>query len=108
MSWIDRDDLLRMIEWAIDRPDPQRVYNVTAPVPVRNRDFIRILARVLQRPAFMPVPGFALKILLGEMAAPLLLASERVVPANATAEGFTFLHGELAEALQHIFRTVTI
>ena len=105
MSWIDRDDLLRMIEWTLDRSDPQGVYNVTAPGPVRNRDFIRTLARVLQRPAFMPAPGFALKVVLGQMAGPLLLASERVVPANATAEGFTFAHPELGEALQHVFRS---
>jgi len=108
MSWIDREDLLRMIEWSVDRPDPRGVYNVTAPTPVRNRDFIRELARVLHRPAFMPAPGFALKIALGEMAGPLLLASERVVPANAMADGFTFLYPELGEALRHVFGTVTV
>jgi uncharacterized protein (TIGR01777 family) len=107
VSWVDRDDLLRMIEWALDRPDPRLVYNVTAPAPARNRDFIRTLARALHRPAFMPAPGFALKLALGEMAGSLLLAGQRVLPANATADGFTFLHPQLDEALQHVFETVT-
>jgi uncharacterized protein (TIGR01777 family) len=107
VSWIEREDLLRMIEWTLDQPDPRPVYNVTAPAPERNRDFIRTLARVLHRPAFIPAPGFALKIALGEMAGPLLLASQRVLPANATAQGFTFLHPDLSKALQHVFATVT-
>jgi uncharacterized protein len=108
MSWIDREDLLRMIEWTLDRQEPHAVYNVTAPAPVRNRDFIRALARLFHRPAFMPAPGFALKMILGEMAGPLLLASERVVPANALADGFMFLRPELGEALHHVFETVTV
>jgi uncharacterized protein (TIGR01777 family) len=107
MSWIDRDDLVRMIEWTMDRPEPKAVYNGTAPSPLRNRDFIGILARTLGRPAFMPAPAIALRIALGEMAGPLLLASERVVPANAIGDGFTFLYPELAESLQHVFQTVT-
>src|SRR5262245_32807779 len=53
MSWIDREDVLRMIEWAIDHQSARGVYNVTSPNPVRNRDFTRALGRALHRPAFM-------------------------------------------------------
>ena len=105
MSWVDREDVLRMIEWAIDHPSAQGVYNVTAPNPVRNRDFARALGRALHRPAFMPAPAFALRLALGaEMADEMLLGGQRVVPVRATAEGFTFNHPELPGALEHALR----
>ena len=105
MSWVDREDVLRMIEWAIDHQSAHGVYNVTAPNPVRNRDFARALGRALHRPAFMPVPAFALRLALGaEMADEMLLGGQRVVPARATAEGFTFNHPELQGALEHALR----
>ena len=103
------DDVVQHTDSGSGAPQRERwPANVTAPAPVRNRDFMRELARVLHRPAFMPAPAFALKIALGEMAGPLLLASERVVPAHAVADGFTFLYPELGEALRHVFGTVTI
>jgi uncharacterized protein (TIGR01777 family) len=108
ISWIDRDDLLRMVEWTIDRPDPAGVYNVTAPDPMRNRDLIRTLAQVLHRPAFLPTPGFVLRIALGEMAGALLLSSARVLPGSAATEGFAFEHPKLDEALRHVFESVTV
>lgn len=102
MSWIDREDVLRMLEWAIDRPTAQGIYNVTAPNPVRNRDFARALGRVLHRPAFMPVPAFALRLAFGrEMADEVLLGGQRVVPSRAAAEGFTFAYPDIAGALRH-------
>ena len=101
MSWVDREDVLRMIEWAIDHPSARGVYNVTAPNPARNRDFTRALGRALHRPAFMPAPAFALRLALGEMADEMLLGGQRVVPARATAEGFMFEYPELNGALQH-------
>src|SRR5438270_6405054 len=60
MPWIDRDDILRIIEWSIDRDATRGTYNATAPAAARNRDFARTLGRVLHRPAFMPTPAFAL------------------------------------------------
>lgn len=102
MSWIDREDALRMIEWAIDRETTRGVYNATAPNPVTNRDFARTLGHVLHRPAFMPTPGFALRLALGAgMADEMLLSGQRVLPARATEEGFVFAHPELEEALEH-------
>jgi hypothetical protein len=101
MSWVDREDVLRMIEWSIDQKSAHGVYNVTAPNPVRNRDFGRALGRALHRPAVLPAPAFALRLVLGEMADEMLLGGQRVVAARATAEGFTFMYPELDGAMQH-------
>jgi uncharacterized protein (TIGR01777 family) len=101
MSWVDRDDVLRAIEWAIDHPEVRGTYNITAPEPVRNRDFARALGRSIHRPSFMPTPAFALRLLFGEMADEILLGGQRVVPARATREGFTFTYPTLEMSLHH-------
>jgi uncharacterized protein len=108
MSWVDRDDVLRMMEWAIDQRSAQGVYNVAAPNAVRNRDFARALGRALHRPAFMPAPAFALRLALGrEMADEMLLGGQRVVPARAAAEGFTFAYPELDTSLKRAVSSAT-
>ncbi|MEK6375372.1 MAG: TIGR01777 family oxidoreductase [Acidobacteriota bacterium] len=107
MSWVDRDDVLRMIEWAIDRQSASGIYNVTAPSPVTNREFTRALGRAIHRPAIMPIPAFALRIALGEMADEILLGGQRIVPARAAAEGFTFAYPELDAALRHAVSSAT-
>ena len=99
MSWIDRDDAVRAVEWAIDNRGARGVYNATAPQPVRNRDFARALGRALHRPAFMPAPAFALRIAFGQMAEEVLLGGQRVVPRRAEREGFRFDHPTLDAAL---------
>jgi uncharacterized protein (TIGR01777 family) len=101
MSWVDRDDVLRAIEWAIDHPEVRGTYNITAPEPVRNRDFARALGRSIHRPSFMPTPAFALRLLFGEMADEILLGGQRVVPSRATREGFTFAYPTLEASLLH-------
>jgi len=103
MSWVDREDVIRAIEWAMDRPDVQGTYNITAPEPVRNRDFARALGRALHRPSFLPAPAFALRLLFGDMAEEMLLGGQCVVPARATREGFTFRYSTLDESFRHIF-----
>jgi uncharacterized protein (TIGR01777 family) len=90
MSWIAREDVLRMIEWALDNQTVRGVYNATSPRPVRNRDFARALGRALSRPAFMPAPAFALRVMFGQMAEEVLLAGQKVLPRRAEQEGFTF------------------
>jgi hypothetical protein len=104
MSWIDRDDAIRLILWAIDRGEARGVYNVTAPEPVRNREFTRALGTALHRPAVLPAPAFALKLLFGEMAGEMLLGGQRVLPVRAASEGFTFQYPTLGAALQHALR----
>jgi uncharacterized protein (TIGR01777 family) len=99
MSWIDRADALGLIEWAIDTPSARGAYNATAPEPLRNRDFARVLGRALHRPAIVPAPAFALRLIFGEMAEEVLLAGQRAVPRRAMDEGFSFAHSTLGASL---------
>lgn len=103
MSWVHRRDVVRFLRWAIENGGPRGVYNVTAPQPVRNRDFTTELAAALHRPAFLPAPAFALRLAFGEMADALLLGSYRVVPARAAQEQFAFEHDDLGRALGAIY-----
>lgn len=102
MSWVDLDDVLRAIEWAIDRQEVKGTYNITAPEPARNRDFSHTLGGVLRRPSFMPAPGFALRLIFGQMADEVLLGGQRAVPSRAAAEGFRFSYPTLEASLRHV------
>jgi uncharacterized protein len=102
MSWIDRHDLVRMIEWLLDDLHRSGVYNATAPLPVRNIELTKTLGSVLRRPTVLPVPAFALRMLLGEIANEVLLASQRVIPQRALDEGFTFEYPELERSLRRV------
>lgn len=99
MSWIGRDDAVRMVEWAIDRKEARGVYNATAPQPVRNREFTKALGRAVHRPAVIPVPAFALRLALGQMADEALLGSQRALPHRAQQEGFVFQAASIDEGL---------
>ncbi|HVT42908.1 MAG TPA: TIGR01777 family oxidoreductase [Thermoanaerobaculia bacterium] len=102
MSWIDRDDVVGLIDWALRDPAVEGVFNATAPAPVTNAEFTRRLASALHRPAILPVPPFALRLVLGEMAGALLLASQRVVPGRALEAGYSFRYAELDDSLGHL------
>jgi NAD dependent epimerase/dehydratase family enzyme len=97
MSWIHRDDLISMILWAA-AGDVKGAMNAVAPEPVRNSDFSRALGGAVRRPAVLPVPEFALKLMFGEMAS-VLLASARVVPETAQQHGFKWRFDSLEAAL---------
>jgi len=99
MSWLHRDDWVSLVLWTIDAPDVRGPVNLTAPHPVTNREFARALGRALHRPALFPVPSFVLKLALGEMAQPLLLFSQRVVPDRALKGGFRFAFETIDAAL---------
>jgi uncharacterized protein (TIGR01777 family) len=101
MSWVDREDVLRIIEWALDHAGVKGTYNATSPHPLPNREFALNLGRVLHRPSVLPTPGFALRLLFGDMADEMLLSGQRVVPARATAEGFAFTYPMLDDSLRH-------
>jgi hypothetical protein len=105
MSWIHRDDWVSLARWAAETPGLNGPLNLTAPNPVTNEDFARALGRALHRPAVVPAPGFALTLILGEMAGPLLLYSQRVMPAKALESGFRFAHPALDEALANLLST---
>lgn len=101
MSWIDRDDAVRLVEWALETEAARGAYNATAPRPATNRDFARALGAALHRPALLPTPAFALRLAFGEMADEAVLASQRAVPARAQQEGFEFQYPTLEASLAH-------
>ncbi|MDD5763466.1 MAG: DUF1731 domain-containing protein, partial [bacterium] len=76
--------------------------NAVAPVPVTNREFTDALGKALSRPTLFPVPGFALRLAMGEMADALLLASARAVPRRLEESGYRFRYPELGGALRHL------
>jgi uncharacterized protein len=101
--WIHRADWIAMIQWAIRTASVTGAINVTAPNPVTNAEFARTLGRAIHRPAFMPAPGFALRLLLGEMADALLLSGQRAVPERPEQLGFTFRYTRVDDALAALF-----
>lgn len=102
MSWITRDDLVGVIRFVLDNPDLAGAVNAVAPNPVTNRDFTKTLGAILGRPTILPMPAFAARLALGEMADELLLASARVEPAVLQQHGYQFLYPRLEPALQHV------
>ncbi len=108
MSWIALDDLIGAILHALSREDLRGAVNAVAPEPVTHREFARTLGRVMQRPALLPAPAFALRLLLGrEMADELLLASQRVLPRRLLESGYRYRLPTLAGALRHALGAVT-
>ena len=99
MSWIQLEDHVRLILELIGNTQASGPVNATAPNPVRNKEFCETLGKVLHRPCWAPVPGFALKLVLGDMAN-MLLTGQRVMPAAAQKLGFQFRYPTLEEALQ--------
>ena len=100
-SWISLDDLCAAIAHSLEA-DLHGPVNAVSPAPVTNYEFTKALGRVLSRPTIFPLPGFAARIALGEMAGELLLASARVEPARLQASRFTFKHRELEPALRYL------
>ena len=98
MSWIHVEDAASLLLFAVLNLDIRGPLNVTAPWPVRNADFTRMLARSLRRPAIFRAPAFVMRLVLREFADELLW-SRRVLPAVATAQGFGFRFPELTEAV---------
>jgi uncharacterized protein (TIGR01777 family) len=103
LPWIHLDDVVGIYLAALDGPDWSGPINATAPGPVTNRDFSRALGRALHRPALAPVPGAAVRLLYGEMAA-VVTGGQRAVPRRALELGYTFRHPRLDEALQSALR----
>jgi uncharacterized protein (TIGR01777 family) len=100
MSWISLADAVEVIGHVLSNRDVHGPVNVTAPRPVTNREFTRTLGRVLARPTVFAVPAPFLRLLFGEMADVMLLASTRVVPARLTELGYRFQHADLETALR--------
>jgi uncharacterized protein (TIGR01777 family) len=99
ISWIHRADWTGMVRWALGNDAVTGPLNATAPNPVTNREFARTLGRTLGRPALLPAPAFALRLILGEMAE-AVLTGQRVLPEKALARGFMFRYPTLDGALR--------
>jgi len=98
MSWVHREDLIGMIEYLLTESNANGVFNGTAPQPVTNREFSQCLAKLLNRPALLPVPALVLKLALGEMST-LLLGGQRVLPQRFIDAEFRFHFNTLEAAL---------
>ncbi|MBM80575.1 MAG: TIGR01777 family protein [Planctomycetaceae bacterium] len=99
-SWVSIDDVVGAIHHAIDDDTLRGAINCVAPQPVTNSEFTRMLGSVLRRPTVFPVPGFAARLALGEMANDLLLASTRVLPRRLETSGYVFSQPDLRRALE--------
>jgi uncharacterized protein (TIGR01777 family) len=98
MSWIHHDDLVGVILLSLDKSEASGPVNGTAPKPVTNKEFAQALGRAMHRPAFMPLPGFVLRLMTGE-AAEVVVKGQRVLPRRAMALGYEFKFPTIDAAL---------
>lgn len=101
MSWIHIQDLVQMIVFALENKSVEGILNGVGPEPVDNWEFTRALAKVIGRPASLPVPSFLLRLVLGEMSQ-IILTSQKVMPSYAQRLGFKFDFPALDDALKNI------
>ncbi|MGA6947013.1 MAG: TIGR01777 family oxidoreductase [Solirubrobacterales bacterium] len=104
MSWIHINDEVGLLLWALDNDRVSGIVNATAPNPVTNRELSKALGRALHRPAFMPIPKFAVSALRGGELADAVAGGARVLPRRALDLGYEFRHPELDEALRSALR----
>jgi uncharacterized protein (TIGR01777 family) len=102
VSWVALDDLVGIVLHALQTGELRGPVNAVAPRPVTSREFTEALGKALSRPTLLPVPAFALRLAMGEMADALLLSSTRVVPRRLEATGYPFRFPELPAALRHL------
>ena len=105
LSWIALPDLIEVMEFILENPKARGAYNAVAPNPVTNAEFTRALAKIISRPALVPIPAMVLRITLGEMADEMLLASTRGRPQRLEAAGFQFQYPELEPALRKVLES---
>jgi hypothetical protein len=100
-SWISLEDEVRLIVHALTDEAMAGAVNATAPQPVTNAELVKVAAKVLGRPAVLPVPKFALSVVMGgELTQEVILAGQRALPKVAEARGFTFSHPDVEGALR--------
>lgn len=104
ISWVALADVIGAIQLAMADANVSGPINVVSPNPLRNSDFTAIAGRVLRRPTWFPAPAFALRLVLGEMAGALLLASQRVKPENLLAHNYAFQYSDLETTLRAILK----
>ena len=104
MSWVSLDDVVAIINFALENENLRGAVNIVSPNPVRNEEFTKTLGSVLYRPTFLPLPEFAINLVFGEMGDALLLASTRVIPKRLVDAGYEFKCTELKTAIEHAVR----
>jgi uncharacterized protein (TIGR01777 family) len=101
-SWIHLEDEVKAILFLIQREDLEGVFNLTAPHQLIQKDFVRIMGKIMKRPSWFPVPGFILRTIFGKMAKETLLSGQRVSPKRLLDGGYQFLYPEAELALKEI------
>ena len=98
------EDEINAILFILNNPEINGAVNLTAPNPVDNKEFTKILGKTIKKPTILPLPGFAARLLFGEMAEAILLTGNRVLPNKLLNAGFTFSHPTLDKALENILK----
>lgn len=101
ISWIHIDDLINLILFSLENAKIKGAINCTSPKAVSNKEFCKSLGKVLHRPSYLPVPGFILKLVIGEFAE-YLLKGRKVIPEKALKNGFKFQYEEIEKALVNL------
>ncbi len=102
LSWISIDDLLSSVLYIINTKSIKGAVNIVSTKPVKNKEFTKVLGRVLSRPTLIPIPAILIKTFLGEFGKEALLASTRVIPKKLSDSGFTFLNTDLKSTLEEL------
>ncbi|MDX2228875.1 MAG: TIGR01777 family oxidoreductase [Leptolyngbyaceae cyanobacterium bins.349] len=102
-SWIHRDDLVNLMLYALTQPTLEGTFNATAPHPVRMETFCQTMGEVMERPSWLPVPAFALEVLLGD-GAQVVLEGQQVIPKRTQEAGFQYQYPTVKPALEEILR----
>lgn len=101
MSWVSMDDVVGIVNFALENENLRGAVNVASPNPVTNEEFTKTLGEVLYRPTFLPLPEFAVNLMFGEMGDTLLLNSTRVEPKRLKDAGYEFRFPDLKNALEN-------
>jgi uncharacterized protein (TIGR01777 family) len=101
MSWVSLDDVVGIVNYALENENLRGAVNVTSPNPVTNEEFTKTLGEVLYRPTFLPLPEFAVNLVFGEMGDALLIDSTKVIPKRLLDAGYEFKYPDLKTALEN-------
>lgn len=107
MSWIHIDDMIRFILFSLENTSTSGPYNLTSPLPVQNKEFTKVVARVAGYPFTIKAPSFALKLALGELAE-TVLANQKVLPARTLAAGFAFEYPEIQDCIKNLLSNYSL
>ena len=101
MSWVSLDDVVGIVNYALENENLRGAVNVSSPNPITNEEFTKTLGEVLYRPTFLPLPEFAVNLVFGEMGDALLIDSTKVVPKRLLDAGYEFKYPEIKPALEN-------